>query len=97
MEAAGQIIGGETATILIREKAGSRIEIGDLLVAEDDGRIILQVKELKYRSQIPMGMHELASGLELEGQGGEVEFLEPELRNYIIAEARPILHVKDEG
>lgn len=69
MEAAGQIIGGETATILIREKTGSRIEIGDLLVAEDDGRIILQVKELKYRSQIPMGMRELASGLELEGQG----------------------------
>ena len=97
MEAAGQIIGGETATILIREKTGSSIEIGDLLVAEDDGKIILQVKELKYRSQIPMGMHELASGLELEGQGGEVEFLEPELRNYIIAEARPILHVKDEG
>ena len=95
METAGQIIGGETAAVLIRQKAGEPIELGDLLVAEGDGYTILQVKDLKYRSQIPQGMRELASGFNLEGYSGDVEFLEPELRNYIIAEARPILHVRD--
>ncbi|MFB2623978.1 ATP-binding protein [Methanothermobacter marburgensis] len=95
MEAAGQIIGGETAAVLIRQKSGEQVELGDLLVAEGDGYTILQVKDLKYRSQIPQGMRELASGFNLEGYSGDVEFLEPELRNYIIAEARPILHVRD--
>jgi|GEM_PF-3634100 len=31
----GQIIGGETSRIFIREKSGSRIELGDLLVAKE--------------------------------------------------------------
>lgn len=95
MEIAGQIIGGETAAVLIRQKSDEPVELGDLLVAEGEGYTILQVKDLKYRSQIPQGMRELASGFNLEGYRGDVEFLEPELRNYIIAEARPILHVRD--
>lgn len=95
METAGQIIGGETAAVLIRQKSGEPIELGDLLVAEGEGYTILQVKDLRYSSQIPQGMRELASGLHLEGYGRDVELLEPELRNYIIAEARPILHVRD--
>lgn len=94
MDIAGQIIGGRTAEIIIREKTGSAIELGDLLVAEGDGYTILQVKDLQYRSQVPQSMRELASGLQLEGYGGDVEFLEPELRNYILAEAKAILHLR---
>jgi len=93
----GQIIGGETSRIFIREKSGSRIELGDLLVAEeDDGNYsILQVKDLVYHSQIPQIMRELASGLQLEGHGSHMEFLDEELRNYIIAEAKTILQIRD--
>lgn len=93
----GQIIGGETSKIFIREKSGSRIELGDLLVAEeDDGNYsILQVKDLVYHSQIPQIMRELASGLQLEGHGSHMEFLDEKLRNYIIAEAKTILQIQD--
>ena len=93
----GQIIGGETSKIFIREKSGSRIELGDLLVAEEaDGNYsILQVKDLVYHSQIPQIMRELASGLQLEGHGSHMEFLDEKLRNYIIAEAKTILQIQD--
>ncbi|WP_455240491.1 ATP-binding protein [Methanothermobacter tenebrarum] len=97
ISAIGQIIGGETSKIFIRERSGSRIELGDLLVAEeDDGNYsILQVKDLVYHSQVPQVMRELASGIQLENRGSQVEFLDEELRNYIIAEAKTILQIRD--
>ncbi len=40
----GQVIGGEFGDIVIREKSGKNLEIGDLLVSEEDnGFLILQV------------------------------------------------------
>ncbi|MDI9624733.1 MAG: ATP-binding protein [Methanothermobacter sp.] len=98
IDVVGQIIGGETSKIFIREKSGSKIELGDLLVAEEsDGNYnILQVKDLVYHSQIPQIMRELASGLQLEGHGSHMEFLDEKLRNYIIAEAKPILQIRDD-
>ncbi|BAW31526.1 MAG TPA: ATP-binding protein [Methanothermobacter sp.] len=98
MDPIGQIIGGETSKIFIREKSGSKIELGDLLVAEEDDNSysILQVKDLVYHSQIPQIMRELASGLQLEGHGSHMEFLDEKLRNYIIAEAKTILQIQDD-
>lgn len=94
MEIVGQIVSGKVARILIREKSGEKIELGDLLVAEeDDGFIILQVYDLSYASQIPQQSRELLAGMNLEGYGAELEFLEPELRNYILAEGKAIAHV----
>jgi DNA helicase HerA-like ATPase len=95
MEIVGQIIGGKTAKILIREKSGEKIELGDLLVVGENGAlIILQVYDLAYGSQIPQAMRELIAGLKLEGYGTELTFLEPQLRNYVIAEVKAIARVE---
>jgi len=94
MEVCGQIIAGLVGKILIREKSGQRIELGDLLVAEDkEGYLILQVFDLIYGSQIAQLARELIAGMKLEGMGAGLEFLEPQLRNYIIAEAKAVLRV----
>ena len=92
----GQIIAGEFTKILIREKSNSKIELGDLLVAStSEGYLILQVYDLIYGSQIPQPMREHLSGMKLEGIGSNLGFVEPHLRNYVLAEARGILNVTD--
>jgi DNA helicase HerA-like ATPase len=97
MEVVGQIIGGGVARILIREKSGIKLELGDLLVVDENEKnsLILQINDLEYKSQVPQPMRELISGMELEGQGASLEFMEPELRNYIVSNAKAILQIKD--
>lgn len=94
MDVVGQIVAGEVSSILIREKSGERIELGDLLVVDDkDGYLILKVFNLLYGSQVPQAARELLAGMELEGHGGAVDFLEPELRSYVLAEVKAIAKV----
>jgi len=94
LEVSGQIIAGKTGQILAREKAGGEIEIGDLLVAEEDGGyVILQAYELVYGSQVPQLVRELLAGMKLEGMGADLDFLEPQLRNYVIAQIKALLRV----
>lgn len=33
----GQVVGGSLGDILVRQKAGTNLEIGDLLVSEENG------------------------------------------------------------
>jgi len=95
MKIVGQIVSGKVGRILIRQKSGETIELGDLLVAEEeDGFLLLQVFDLSYASQIPENARELLAGINLEGYGTELEFLEPELRNYVIAELKAVAHMR---
>ncbi len=98
MEVKGQIVAGKTGRILIREKSGEKLELGDLLVIEEDGAyLILQVYDLIYGSQIRQSAIELLAGMRLEGYGTRLDFLEPELRNYVLAQAKGIARVSREG
>ncbi|MBC7091609.1 MAG: ATP-binding protein [Nitrososphaeria archaeon] len=95
LEIVGQVVGGKTAELLIREKSGKKIELGDLLIAEEEGALlILQVYDLAYGSQVPQSTRELLAGLKLEGYGTELTFLEPELRNYVIAKAKAVARIE---
>lgn len=94
MTLCGQIVAGQVGSILIREKSGEKIELGDLLVVDDaDGYLIIQVYDLLYGSQISRLSREQLSGLKLEGLGAGLEFFEPQLRNYIIAQGKAVLRV----
>jgi len=98
LEVSGQIIAGKTGQILAREKAGGEIEIGDLLVADEDGAyVLLQAFELLYGSQVPQLVRELLAGMRLEGLGTNLDFLEPQLRNYVIAQIKAVLRVSKNG
>ena len=70
----GQIIGGELGKLCIRQKSGTPLEIGELLICEGQGKIILQVYDLAYGSQISTQNLELISGMNLE-EGTEMQFL----------------------
>lgn len=95
IEVVGQVVGGKTAKILIREKSGRKIELGDLLIVEEDGAsLILQVYDLAYGSQVSQSTRELLAGLKLEGYGTDLTFLEPELRNYVMAEVKAVARVE---
>jgi len=91
----GQVVGGDVGNILIREKSGFKIELGDLLaVDEDDGSyLILQVYDLVYGSQISESARQLAAGLKLEGYADGLDFLDPKLRNYNLALAKAVARV----
>ena len=90
----GQIIGGSFGEILIRQKAGEHIEIGELLVSEtEDSKIILQVYDIIYGSQISQQNLELISGMALE-ENTDMEFMNPKTRNYILVKAKNLVTVK---
>lgn len=95
MEIVSQIVGGEHAGIMVRQKAGESIELGELLVAEENGeKMILQVFDLVYGSQIETEALEWASGLQLENVSSS-GFMEAELRNYVLAKIKAVVHVKN--
>ena len=81
----GQILSGEFGQILIRQKSGADIELGELLVSDSrNGRMLFQVYDLLYGSQISQQNLELISGMNLE-EDSDLEFMDPNLRNYTLA------------
>ncbi len=91
----GQVISGEFGKILIRQKSGSDIELGELLVAETGNvKILLQVYDLLYGSQVSKTNLELMSGLKLEDDN-DLELMEPELRNYNLALLKSLLVIEN--
>ncbi|GEM_PF-2076878 len=101
MEIVSQIVGGQHADILLRQKSGAQLELGELLVAQDNtsaantgDKIILQVFDLQYGSQMQPEALEWASGLQLENVSSEA-FAEAHLRNYVLAKVKAVAHIKN--
>jgi DNA helicase HerA-like ATPase len=100
----GQIIGGGLKDIIIREKNGENLELGELLIVENTPKseiernyTILQLKDIEYKSQAHQSTHELLSGMKLEGYDTDLEFMEPELTNYVLGRAKSLLYVQENG
>ena len=102
MKDRGRIIGGGLKDIIIREKTGENLELGELLIVENAPQseaertyTILQVKDIEYKSQAHQSTHELLSGMKLEGYDPDLEFMEPELTNYNLGRAKSLLYVQE--
>tara|TARA_Y100000590_G_C15738013_1_gene1019273 strand:- start:3381 stop:4961 length:1581 start_codon:yes stop_codon:yes gene_type:complete len=94
IEIVGQVIGGKIGDILIREKSGKNLEIGDLLVSEEENSfLILQTFALEYGSQIEERMQQMMSGVNLEQDVKDAEFYEPEFVNYVLARIKALARV----
>ncbi len=90
-QAIGQVISGGFDRVIVRQKSGVKLEIGELLLADaPDGRILLQVFDLAYGSQLSQQSLELISGVKLEGES-DLELLDKELRSYTLAFLKPLL------
>jgi DNA helicase HerA-like ATPase len=93
----GQVVGGNFGDIIIRQKAGTNLEIGDLMVSEENGSfLILQVFALQYGSQIQDRMQEMMSGVNLEQGVVDAQFYEPDFVNYVLARIKPLARVYKE-
>jgi len=90
----GQVISGEFGRIIARQKSGQPIEIGELLIADSaDGKILLQVYDLIYGSQISQQNLEMISGMKLE-ENTEFELFDANLRNYTLAMMKSLVTIK---
>ncbi len=90
----GQVISGEFGKIIARQKSGQAIEIGELLISDsNNGKILLQVYDLVYGSQISQQNLELIAGMKLE-ENTEFEFFDANLRNYMLAMMKSLLVIK---
>lgn len=95
IEEIAQIIGGSEEEIYARQKSDKTIELGDLLVSdlESGGYVILKVHNLEYGAQMNRKNLELIAGMKLEGYGADLEFMEKNLRSYVIAAMRGVAYV----
>lgn len=86
----GLIIGGEFGNILVRQKSGNSLELGELLVAStENGSVLLQVFDLLYGSQLSQQNLELISGLKLE-EDDSLELMDAKLRAYVLARLKSL-------
>jgi uncharacterized protein len=93
----GQIVGGEFSKILVRQKSDVDVELGELMIAESSGKkIMMQVYDLLFGSQISQQNLELVSGLQLE-DGSDENFFDSELRNYNLALLKSLITVDSSG
>ncbi len=97
----GQIVRGEFGKIVIRQKAEADLEVGELLITENaeksaernaGKKILLQVFNLSFASQISDQNLEMASGLKME-ENSDFEFMEPWMRNYNLALAKTLVEI----
>jgi uncharacterized protein len=94
----GQVVGGSFGDIVIRQKAGTDLEIGDLMVSEENGSfLILQVFSLEFGSQIQDKMQQMMSGVNLEQGVVDAQFYEPDFVNYVLARIKPLARVFKEN
>jgi len=91
----GQVISGEFGKILVRQKSDQKLELGELLISESgDNKILMQVFDLIYGSQISQQNLELISGLRLE-ENTDTEFFDKNLRNYMLAGLKNLVTIKN--
>ena len=92
----GQIVSGDFSKIVMRVKADQEVELGELLVIENNNeKFILQVYDLIYGSQISQQNLEMVAGMNLEE--GSFSIMDENLRNYQLALLKPILNVGDKS
>lgn len=93
----GQVISGEFGKIIARQKSGASLEIGELLIADsNEAKILLQVYDLLYGSQISQQNLELISGMKLE-ENTEYELFDADLRNYTLAMMKSLATIKNKN
>ena len=91
----GILVGGDFSQLVVRQKDSERFELGELLIADDgEQKVLLQVYDLQYGSQISSQHLELMGGLQLEHSQAGV-FFDQSLRNYTLSHLKALIAVKN--
>src|SRR3990170_5002288 len=92
--AKGMIISGGFGSIIMRQHSGAGVEIGELLIVQDEGqKLLLSVTDLLYGSQLSAQNMELISGMQLE-EGVTGEIFDKHLRHYHLAKLKALLTIE---
>jgi len=95
MNVVGQIISGDQAKIVVRQKSNETLELGELLVSDNEkGYDIFQIFNLSYNSLVHEQILHSVSGMHLEGIA-DANFMEGNLKNYVVADVKPLLSLKE--
>jgi hypothetical protein len=89
----GQIIAGSIGDIIVRQKTGEEIELGDLFIAGDKKKVLLQAYDLRYGSQLGDSSRALIAGMSLEGT--PVQLMEANIANYNLAHLKPLVVIEN--
>jgi uncharacterized protein len=93
----GLIISGKFGEIQLRQKSGEEIELGEILVAETGKtKLLMQVYDLMYGSQLSPSNLELVSGMKLE-EDNDLYFMDEKLRNYTLALLKNLITINEKG
>lgn len=91
----GQVIGGDYSKVIVRQKSNEDLEIGELLIAESGKeKLLLQVYDLLYGSQISPQNLELVAGMKLE-ENTDFALMDFDLRNYKLAFLKPLINLNN--
>lgn len=92
----GIIISGKFSELMVRQKHGEEFELGELLITENkNSKMLLQVYDLLYGSQLNSSNLELASGMKLEEEN-DLEFMDEKLRNYNLAMLKSLITLRND-
>src|SRR5512136_1680006 len=90
----GQIVGGNNTGLILREKKGVGLEMGDLVAIDDtDRRYIYMVSALEYGSLISEERLFDSSGTILENVRPNVEIPDKDLRLFRKVSINPLIEV----
>ena len=93
MTVKGLIISGEFSKIVARQKSDESLEIGELLIGETaKSKVLLQVTDLLYGSQISQQNLELVSGMNLE-ENSSIELYDEKIRNYNLGVLKSLITI----
>ena len=91
----GQVIGGSFGEIIVRQKKDSHLEIGELLIIENKEKLLVQVTDLFYGSQISSQHLERISGIELD-EGKDIKLFNKDQRTYTLAKIKTLISIGEE-
>ena len=93
----GIIISGKFSEVLVRQKHGEEIELGELLISENkDSKHLMQAYDLIYGSQLSDSNLELVSGMKLE-EDDSYGFMDEKIRHYNLAMLKNLITIKKEN
>ncbi len=93
--AKGIVISGNFDSVCVRAKSDSSLELGELLIVDSgDYRILLQVFDFVYGSQLSQQNLEMVSGLRIE-EDNDLNFFDSSLRNYTLALVKSLALIKN--
>ncbi|MBC7127044.1 MAG: ATP-binding protein [Candidatus Methanosuratus sp.] len=94
----GQIVEGDDGELVLREKQGAKLELGDLVVVDNEKvKYVCMVSKLTYGSLIHQDRILTSSGSVLEGVNPRLEFPDKDLRIFRQVHVKPLLEVAYEN